>query len=157
MIIDTKKTEIRLQLSKLFFLLLLVVLIVPMYTVDSIIQSNFVFYRKYVALGLVFLYALWYFFNYIRDVFYVYVNTDSSKIIFRYYSLRPLSNETNAIEIPKADFVKFEIEKKWSGYREYIILYQKTLQGVAKYPPISIAILKKEEKEKLLNALKNLQ
>jgi hypothetical protein len=154
MIIDAKKSTIRNQLRKLFFLLLLVLFLVVLYTTgDSLDPYMLGIDRSKYALAATVAYALFYSLSYFRDTSYIYFNNNSSKIIIRYYSLRPLTNDQNSLEIHKAEFYKAEISEKLGGLRRYLIIYQRTAKGVAKYAPISISILKKKDVEQLAREL----
>ena len=85
---------------------------------------------------------------------YFYFSGQGFKLIFRYYSLSALFKKPNSVEIPKAEFIKYQYEKKMLGLRSYLVLYQQTQNGIAKYPPISISLLKKRETADLLKFLK---
>jgi hypothetical protein len=89
----------------------------------------------------------------VRDHNYFYYTDQRLKLVFRYYSVASFISNPNSVEIKKTDFLKFEVEKKLLGLRKYLILYQKTPKGVAKYPPISISLLKKAEEKVLSDSL----
>lgn len=153
MIIDTQKNTIRIQLRKLIFLFLLVFFLVLLYTTTFFINPVLGIDRNTYAIAATALYICYYAFSYFRDIAYFYFNNSSSKIIIRYYSLRPLSSEQNSLEMNKVDFHKFELKNSFGGLRKYLIIYQRTAQGIAKYPPISISILKKKDVEQLTREL----
>jgi len=60
-----------------------------------------------------------------------------------------LSKRQNSVEIRKEEFYKFAFEEKMFGLRKYLILYQITGKGIAKYQPISISLLNKNQKQDL--------
>ncbi len=157
MIIDTQKSTIGIHLRKLGFLVLLVLFLVLLYTTKIFIHPSIGIERNHMALGASILYVIYYSFTYIRDFNYFYFNNNSSKIIIRYYSLKPLSSEQNSLEILKQDFQKHEIKESLGGLRKYLIIYQRTARGVAKYPPISISILKKKDVDQLARELSNVR
>ena len=76
---------------------------------------------------------------------YLYFNDEADKFIFRYQMLNPFITNRNAIEIPKKQFLKFEIKKSLFGLKKQIVLYQKTKDGIAKYSPVGLSSLKKSE------------
>lgn len=157
MIIDTQKSAIRLQLQKLIFLFLLVLFLVFLYTTSYFYKPVLGIERNYFALAATALYILYYLFSYFRDFCYFYINNNSSKIIIRYYSLKPLTSEQNSLEIDKREFQKFEISNSFGGLRKYLIIYQRTAKGIAKYPPISISILNKKDVDKLTRELSSVR
>jgi hypothetical protein len=157
MIIDTQKSTIGIHLRKLGFLVLLVLFLVLLYTTKLFTSPAIGIERNHLALVATILYVIYYSFTYIRDLNYFYFNNNASKLIIRYYSLKPLSSEQNSLEIPKQNFQKYEIKKSWGGLRKYLIVYQKTAKGIAKYPPISISILKKKDVDQLTRELSNIR
>lgn len=64
-----------------------------------------------------------------------------------------VGGKKNSISIPKSSFAGFKTEKKNMGLSSGIILFQRIGQGVAKYPPIYITAIPKEQKEKMLYLL----
>lgn len=157
MIIDTQKSTIGIHLRKLGFLVLLVLFLVLLYTTKIFTHPSIGIERNHLALGATVLYVIYYSFTYIRDFNYFYFNNNSSKIIIRYYSLKPLSSEQNSLELLKQDFQKYEIKESWGGLRKYLTVYQRTAKGIAKYPPISISILKKKDVDQLARELSNVR
>jgi hypothetical protein len=59
----------------------------------------------------------------------------------------------NSVEINKRTFSGFTLEKKFFSLSQSITIYQRLKEGVAKYPPIYITALKREEKARVLNSL----
>jgi hypothetical protein len=57
------------------------------------------------------------------------------------------------VEIDKRSFAGYKTETRMFGMIKSIILFQKFQEGVAKYPPIFITALSKEERSKILRAL----
>jgi len=84
---------------------------------------------------------------------YIYFSDDGNIIILRYYSLNPLFSEPKSIEIPKSSFSKFQIEHSFFGIKKSVILYQKTKNGIAKYPSVSFSALNTKEVERIQMAL----
>lgn len=157
MIIDTQKSTIGIQLRKLAFLILLVFFLVLLYATTYFVTPVLGIERNHFAIAATLLYIVYYSFTYIRDLNYFYFNNNSSKIIIRYYSLKPLSSEQNSLEISKQDFQKYEIQNSLGGLRKYLIIFQRTAKGIAKYPPISISILKKKDVDQLTRELSNVR
>ena len=87
---------------------------------------------------------------------YIYFNPDGSKIILRYMQLQPFLFESNSIEIPKEQFVQYQLKKSFFGMRTSVVLYQKTDKGLSKYRPVSLESLKTSEKRDMLEVLDRL-
>jgi hypothetical protein len=154
MIIENKKTIIRFHLWRLLLIVVLTIVIVLLFYIKIFDKDTLGFDQKYFILILIGLYLVYYFWGLARNHHYFYYSDISpSKLIFRYYSLAPLSKRQNSIEIRKDVFYKFEILKKLLGLRCYLVLYEKTPKGAAKYPPISISLLKKDMRQSLSTSL----
>lgn len=89
----------------------------------------------------------------LRQACYIYFEDRDDKLIFRYYPLRIINRKKNAIEIPKKDFIKFKTEKFFFGKYEKLILFQQFQKGVAKYPPISLSAINKNDIAKIKTIL----
>lgn len=157
MIIDNKKTTIGLQLRKLLFLVLLGIAIVLFYYMYIFRDGLLGIAGSTWTIALVCLYVVYYVWGILRNYHYFFYNDMGGKLVFRYYSLAPLSKRLHSVEIPKDSFYKFEIVNKLLGLRKYVILYQKTPQGIAKYPRISISLIKSRESKNLEASLSMFQ
>jgi len=150
MVIDNKKTIINLHLRKLLLIVLLSIAVVLLLYFEIFSKKFLGFEQKYLIFILIGLYLFYYFWGLICGYHYFYYSDLSpSKLVFRYYSLAPLSKRQNSVEIRKEEFYKFAFEEKMFGLRKYLILYQITGKGIAKYQPISISLLNKNQKQDL--------
>ena len=86
---------------------------------------------------------------------YVAYSDDSDKIIFRYYTSGFVSGKKNSVEIEKRSFSGYSINARLFGLIQSITLYQKFYEGEAKYPPIYISALSREEKSRMIRSLKS--
>jgi hypothetical protein len=84
---------------------------------------------------------------------FIFFSDDTEKIVFRYFTSGITGGKKNSVEIDKKSFGGFKVETRFFGLIQSIILFQNFREGVAKYPPIYISALSKEEKGKLINAL----
>jgi hypothetical protein len=154
MIIDNKDKLVAEKFANLLFLGLLAIVVVALYIFD--LYKDPVWGRTgimaVIVVSAVYLsHVLW---GIIRNYHYFYFSDESAiKLVFRYYSLTPFFKQLRTIEIKKEDFYNSKVQTKASGLQEYLILFQKTPKGIAKYPGISISLLSKKNKESLLFAL----
>jgi hypothetical protein len=74
-------------------------------------------------------------------------------IIIRYFPAGIVGGKKNSVEINKTTFSGFKIETRFFGLIQSIVLLQKVQGGVAKYPPIYISALSREEKAKVIKSL----
>ncbi len=153
MILENRKTAIKVRLRTFVATVVFATIISIIYT-TRILNSTVLGLTKHqftIFFALIYIFLLLY--SYFLNLNYIYYSDNGYSIIFKYYSLRIFSNRKNSIEIPKKDFIQYDFEKKIFNLKENLVLYQRIKTGVAKYPPISISSLTKEEKIKLKKAL----
>lgn len=142
MVINTKEISARIKfstmLSSLIYAGLLVASLVLEWSKSHIFE---------ILLTAIFLF--WIIYVFIKNFCYISYNSDGPKIVIRYTSLQPLTAGNFSIEIPKKDFVKAEIAKTHFGLRHNLLIYVRTPQGVAKFNPVSLSTLSRQEYEGL--------
>ena len=84
---------------------------------------------------------------------YISYSDDDDTIVFRYFASGFFGGKKNSIIIEKKTFAGYKTEKQLIGLSQSIILYQNVNRGIAKYPPIYISVLNKEEKVKIFRSL----
>jgi hypothetical protein len=154
MILNIKKRTINLHLRRFLLLFVLTVIIILIFYIDSFKESVYVIKRTYFIVGLVSLYWLYFFIGFIRNYHFFLYSDNGSKLVFRYYSLRPFNKKQSAVEIDKNTFADFKIENIFFGFITRLYLFQKMPNGIiAKYPPINITLLKNKEINQLSESL----
>jgi hypothetical protein len=152
MILNNQKQAVNLRIQKSIALLILVIAIGLIYFANVLSHSTFGFSRNQIAIFIVVIFVTYFLGEYLRNHNYIYFSDTGNKFILRYFSLRPLNDKKNAIEFNKNEFFKYELKQSFNRFSESVIIYRKTPQGVAKYPPVSITALGREEKEKMIAA-----
>jgi hypothetical protein len=154
MIIDTKEEASTLRKTKNFaviiYILLCVLTVIPGFAFSSKLDPSI----KFIicgALSVAFLIFYWY--QYKMEYTYLYFSNNSSNLVFRFYSLRTLYGKPKTIEIAKTNFVKYDIITSFFDKKDSLVLYQRTPKGIAKYPPIPLSLLTKQQKTELKRAL----
>jgi len=84
---------------------------------------------------------------------YISYSDEGEDIILRYFSSGMISGRKNSVEINKRTFTGYEVNSKFFGLMQSLVLFQKIKDRTAKYPPVFITSLKKEEKAKLIQSL----
>ena len=103
-----------------------------------------------ILVGLYFVYALLpMYLNYQ----YIYFSDDGENIVIRYFTAGIIGGRKNSIEINKKGFSGYKTENRFFGLIQSITLYQKYQEGIAKYPPVYISALSKEERSKIFRTL----
>ena len=149
MMIDTKEEASTLRTTKLFVVACCMILAVL--TAFAIPVSTTVKFIIWGASFVIFLIFFW--FQYRMEYSYLYFSNNSKNLVFRFYSMRLFSGKPKTIEISKTSFFKYDIVTGFLNKKESLVLYQKTDKGVAKYPPISLTLLTKNQKTELKRAL----
>jgi hypothetical protein len=84
---------------------------------------------------------------------YISYSDEGEKIVFRYFPAGMVGGKKNSVEISKKLFSGYEMESGYFGLMKSIALFQKLGEGVAKYPPIYISALTREERAKIIRSL----
>lgn len=84
---------------------------------------------------------------------YVFYSDDGEKIIIRYFNAGIVGGRKNSIEIHKRAFAGYKTETKLFGLNISLILFQKVNTGTAKYPPVYISALPREQRVKVFKSL----
>jgi hypothetical protein len=154
MVIDIKRTVIKIQLRRFITVLLFIAIIVFLLT--GIVKEKLWELSKYQwSMFVAALYLLTLIIDNVLEPYYIYYSDEGKKIIFRYFSLGFFNRRKSSIEIPKEQFVGFRIEKSLFGFKEKIILMQHVKNIDAKYPSVSLWALSKTEKHNLTESLKS--
>ena len=112
-----------------------------------------IFVSNHAPLAITIIFVVTYIFVSIRSYQFIYYSDEGDFIIFRYFKIIPTTLVHSSIEIKKNSLSKYELKKSFFNLREEIIFSQKTKRGIAKFPPVSIAILDQKQKEYLIKSL----
>ncbi|MBN1596700.1 MAG: hypothetical protein JW894_00245 [Bacteroidales bacterium] len=149
MVIDIKRTVLRIQLRRFITMIVFVILILAaMFLVSekreilglSKYQWALIIAVLYVAVMII--EALWGF-N------YIYFSDEEGMIMLRFFSLGFFNRRKQAIQIPKDAFGGYTIRQTLGGIKKKIILYHKFKQKNAKYPPVNISALSRNDLHQL--------
>ena len=148
MIIDSKEEASTLRKTKTF--------VIIVYAISVALSVIFIPNRAILlsicgSLSLLFL--LFYWFQYTMEYTYFYFSNNSKNLVFKFYSLRNFAGKPQSYEIPKQDFVKYDIVMSFFNKKESLILYQRMTKGIANYPPLSITLLNQKQKTELKRTL----
>jgi hypothetical protein len=88
-----------------------------------------------------------------RSPYYFEFDDTTDVLILRNYPISLFNSKKNSFEIPKQHFVKYEIKKYFFGLEEKLIVYQLYRNKVAKYPPIPLSAVNREDRKKVKAAL----
>jgi len=151
--LDNQKNTYRIWISRLvmaivFTLAIIVILFLPWSEGQDVRIGK---YHVIIAIALV--YILINLINYLKQPYFVSYNDQGEMIILRYYQMSLFTSRKHSIEIPKKQFIRFELQDFLFGTQQKIILYQQYRNRVAKYPPISLSAVDKEDRQKIIRSL----
>jgi hypothetical protein len=153
MTIDNSKTIISLRI-KLFAATVAFLVYIVLTYISRIIHYPFLGMNETVwTLILVTVYLGYAFMPMYLNYQYIYFSDDGEAIIFRYFTAGIVGGRKNSIEISKNTFSGYRTESRMFGLIKAVRLYQKLPEGIAKYPPVYISALTKEERNKIFGAL----
>ena len=153
MVLQNRKTAIMVRFRTFVLTIIFVSLVIIIYTTRLLDEPLFGLHKNFITAILVGIYILILMIQYFLNLCFLSFADEGQTLIFRYYSLRILSGKKNSIEIPKNEFVRFEVVKSFFGLKRELHLYQRVRSGVAKYPSIPITSLTKEERKIIHDSL----
>lgn len=154
MILNNKKRTINFQLRRFLLLFLTGGCIFIIYNVHYFRTPDVVISRGLLTVLVVSLFVLFYLTGILRNYHFFFYTDNGSKLVFRYYSLRPLNKKQSSVEIEKTTFYDFKIEKSLLGFKTELFLQQNLKGKIAKYPAINITLLNPKEINSLQTSLK---
>ena len=151
--IDNQRNTYRIWLSRLvmttvFAMAILLLVFVSWF--DNL-ESGITKYHIVILISVVYLAINW--INYLKRPYFVSYNDQSEMLVVRYYPVSMFTSRKHSIEIPKQQFVKYELKPFLFKSQHYLILHQNFRGKVAAYPRISLSAMEKEDREKMLQSL----
>jgi len=147
--IDNRKHINKIWLTKAFITLLFTLSIVAILIFKVFDRPGVVINKYYLIIIVSVLFILVNVISWWRNPYYFFFSDEEDMLIFRFYPLGIFFSKKNSVQIPKAKFIGFELKRYFMGREEKIILIQNYRNRIAKYPPINLSAVKKEDREKL--------
>ena len=138
----------RLVMSVVFALIILAIVFLPWFD-----ESKFWLTKYHVAIFISAIYIIVNWINFMKRPYYVSYNDQGEMLVVRYYPVSMFTSKKNSIEIPKKQFVKYELKPFFLKSQHYLILHQNFREKVVPYPRISLSAMDKQDSEKMLKSL----
>ena len=151
--IDNQRNTYRIWLSRLIMTVVFALIIVVLIFIPWFDNPDSQFTKYHVIILISAIYVGINVINYFKRPYFVSYSDQGEKIIVRYYPVSMFTSRKNSIEIPKQQFVNYELKPFLFKTQHYLILHQNFRGKVAKYPRISLSALEKEDREKMLQSL----
>ncbi len=151
--LDNQRNTYRIWLSRLvmtivFTLIILLIVFLPWFD-----ETEFWLTKYHVAIFISAIYILLNWINYLKRPNFIAYSDQGEMIVVRYYPVSMFTSRKNSIEIPKQHFVKFELQPFLFKTQHKLILVQNFRDKEAKYPPISLSAMDREDRDKMLSSL----
>ncbi len=131
-----------------FSLIILAIVFLPWFD-----ETEFWLSKYHVAIFISAIYIILNWINFLKRPYFISYNDQGEKIVVRFYPVSMFTSRKNSIEIPKKQFVKYELKPFLFKTQHYLILHQNFRGKVVAYPQISLSALDKEDREKMLESL----
>jgi len=151
--LDNKRNTYRIWLSRLvmtivFTLIILLIVFLPWFD-----ESEFWLSKYHVAIFISVIYIAVNWINYLKRPCFISYSDQGEMIVVRYYPISMFTSRKHSIEIPKQQFVKYELQPFFFKTQYKLILVQNFREKEAKYPAISLSAMDGEDREKMLQSL----
>jgi len=138
----------RLLLAIVFTLAIVTLILIPWFSNPDLWLSEY-----HVIIFIAVLYVGINIFNSGKKPNFVSYNDHGEMLVMRYYPLSLFNSKKRSIEIPKQQFVKYELKPFFFGRQHKIILFQHFRNKVVAYPPISLSALEEEDRSRIIASL----
>ncbi|MBE9518487.1 MAG: hypothetical protein IMY68_07945 [Bacteroidetes bacterium] len=152
--LDNQKNTYRIWLSRLvmtvvFSLIILAIVFLPWFD-----ETEFWLSKYHVAIFISAIYIIVNWVNFLKRPYFISYDDQGDKLVVRYYPVSMFTSRKNSIEIPKQQFVKYELKPFFLKSQHWLILHQNFRGKVVAYPRISLSAMDKQDREKMLESLK---
>lgn len=151
--IDNQKNIYRIWIRKLAFTVIFTASIIAIMFIKAFDQPEVAITRYHLIIAISAVFIVISVIGLLQNPYYFYFDDTKDVLMFRYYPVGFFNSRKNSVQIPKNQLVRFETTKFLLGMEEKLVLYQLYRKKVAKYPPISLSAVDKEDRIKLKKAL----
>jgi len=153
MLIDNQRNTYRVWLSRLVMTIIFTLIILAIVFLPWFDESEFWLTKYHVVIFISAIYILVNWINYMKRPFFVSYNDKGEMLVVRYYLISMFTSRKHSIEIPKQQFVKYELKPFFLKSQHYLILHQNFRGKVVPFPRISLSAMDKQDREKMLQSL----
>lgn len=153
MIIDNKRNIYRIWLRKMVFTIIFTASIVAVMFLNVFDSPESPISKYHVIIAIAVVFIVISLIGIFRNPYYFYFDDVNEVLVFRYYPVGLFNSSKSSVQIPKQQFVRFEIEKYFLGREERLVLFQNYRKKVARYKPINLSAVDPADRKKLKAAL----
>ena len=151
--LDNQRNTYRIWIRRLvtaivFTMMIVVIIFLPWFDESSSMPGK---YSLIIVIALIYIIINTY--NSLKRPYFISYSDHGEMILVRYYPLSLFTGKKHSIEIPKKQFIKYELQDFLFGREQKIVLYQNFRNKIAKFPPISLSALDPEARQQLKQSL----
>ncbi len=151
--VDNQKNTYRIWVRRLITAIVFTLAIVVLIFIPWFDNPDLWITEYHLMIFIAVLYVVISVLNTLKTPYYVSYSDHGEMIVMRYYPLSLFNSKKNSIEIPKPQFVKYELKPFFFGRFQKIILYQNFRNKVVPYPPISLSALEEDDRNRIIASL----
>lgn len=151
--LDNQRNTYRIWISRLVTAIVFTLVIVLIIFIPWFDEADSTFGKYSLIIIIATIYIVINIYNYLKHPFFISYSDHGEMIVLRYYPLSLFTARKHSIEIPKKQFIKYELKSFLLGREQKIILYQNFRDKIAKFPPISLSALDQNSRKQLLDSL----
>jgi hypothetical protein len=151
--LDNQKNTYRIWLSRLIMTVVFTLIILAIVFLPWFDESEFWLNKYHVVIFVSAIYIVLNWINYLKRPYFVSYTDQGEMLVIRYYPISMFTSRKFSIEIPKDQFVRYELKPFLLKSQHYLILFQNFRDKVVPYPRISLSALEKEDRAKMLHSL----
>lgn len=151
--LDNQKNTYRIWLRRLILAVVFTVLIILLIFIPWPEKEDFPVTNYHMIIAVALVYVAINVINAMKSHYFIAYSDHGEMIVLRYYPLSLFNSRKNSIEIPKQQFVKYELKSFFFGSHQKLILYQHFRNRTVPYPAVSLSALENDDRERLLASL----
>ena len=151
--VDNQRNTYRVWVSRLVMTIIFTLIILAIVFLPWFDESEFWLTKYHVAIFISAIYIIVNWINFMKRPYYVSFNDQGEKLVVRYYPISMFTSRKHSIEIPKQQFVKYELKPFFLRSQHNLILHQNFREKVVPYPRISLSAMDMQDREKMLKSL----
>ncbi len=151
--VDNQRNTYRIWLSRLVMTIVFTIAILGILFLPWFDREEATFTRYHAIILVAAVYIVINLYNYLKRPYFVAYSDQGEKLIMRYYPISLFNSRKNSIEIPKTQFVKYEIKPFLFGTQQWVFLYQNFRGKEARYPRISLSAVDRADRERIMASL----
>ena len=132
--IDNQKNIYRIWLRKMAFTIVFTASIIGVMFLKAFDHPESPISKYHVIIAISAVFIIISAIGVLRSPYYFYFDDSKEVLVFRYYPAGIFNSKKNSVQIPKQQFVKYEVVKYLFGMEEKLILYQNYRQQDSQVP-----------------------